>query len=71
VTANGYDCSLDLALPPDNDWNNIGNVTGDATWNADYIRRLLVRIENNDYIDDESTPGHGFDGWLHVDLPIT
>lgn len=59
--------AMNFALPPDNDWNHIANVTGDSSWNAENMRQLYERIEHNDYITNgTSREGHGFDGWLHV-----
>jgi choline dehydrogenase len=59
--------AMNFALPPDNDWNHIANVTGDSSWNAENMRQYYERIEHNDYITNGTSPeGHGFDGWLHV-----
>ena len=57
-----------LALPPDSDWDHIANVTGDPTWSAETMRGLFKKIENNQYVEQNSTDarGHGFDGWLAV-----
>lgn len=59
--------AMNLALPPDNDWNYIANMTGDASWSAENMRRYFQQLERNDYLpNSNSTAGHGFDGWLHV-----
>jgi len=53
-------------LPSRNDWDVIGQITGDRKgWNADRFRRIFERIENNHYLP-EGTPGHGFDGYLDI-----
>lgn len=51
------------ALPSDDDWNYIVNITGDQSWNADSMRKYFVKMENNTFLP-KGTPGHGFDGWL-------
>ena len=62
--------ALNFALPPDSNWDHIANVTGDATWNADTMRRYFEGIENNQYvqINSSAAEGHGFGGWLAVSL---
>ena len=57
-------------LPPDNDWEYIANLTGDSAWSAETMRNYLTQIENNHYIERNSSgsEGHGFDGWLGVSL---
>ncbi|KAF2658116.1 GMC oxidoreductase [Lophiostoma macrostomum CBS 122681] len=61
--------AMNLALPPDNDWEYIANLTGDSTWRADTMRKYFETIENNNYVSRNSsnstaTAGHGFNGWL-------
>jgi len=60
--------AMNLALPPDNDWEHIANLTEDATWGIDSMRGYFKRIERNYYISPNSTgaEGHGYDGWLGV-----
>ncbi|GAB1314678.1 Glucose-methanol-choline oxidoreductase N-terminal domain-containing protein [Madurella fahalii] len=52
-------------LPSRSDWDYIGRLTGDRSWNANTFRRLFQRIEDNHYVDP-GTPGHGFDGYLDI-----
>ncbi|KAF2643050.1 putative choline dehydrogenase [Massarina eburnea CBS 473.64] len=58
--------AMNLAMPPDNDWEAIKNLTGDASWSADTMRGYYEKIEANKYLDKNITgaAGHGFDGWL-------
>ncbi|KAF2440219.1 GMC oxidoreductase [Karstenula rhodostoma CBS 690.94] len=58
--------ALNFALPPDNDWDDIANLTGDSTWSAKTMRQYYEQIENNHYVARNSTAseGHGFSGWL-------
>lgn len=61
--------AMNLALPPDRDWDAIAELTGDETWRATSMRTYFERIENNDYLgnsNESDHEGHGFDGWLHV-----
>ncbi|KAM0354814.1 hypothetical protein ACHAPU_000638 [Fusarium lateritium] len=55
--------AMNLALPPDNDWDYIAELTGDDSWHSDKMRQLFLDIENCTYAT-EGTPGHGFDGFL-------
>lgn len=54
-----------LALPPDNDWEHIAELTGDDSWRAENMRKYFKRLEDNHYLP-EGTEGHGFSGWLGV-----
>ena len=56
--------------PHDSDWDRIAAITGDASWNAEAMRAHFLDVERNDYLGrfDDGT-GHGFDGWLNVELP--
>jgi choline dehydrogenase len=60
--------AMNLALPPDENWDYIANLTGDASWSAETMRGYFEQIENNHYISSNGsgTEGHGFDGWLAV-----
>jgi choline dehydrogenase len=60
--------ALNLALPPDNDWDHIANLTGDPSWSADKMQSYFEQIENNQYVLSYRTEanGHGFHGWLGV-----
>jgi len=45
----------------ESDWNLIANLTGDASWSADTMRKYLKKVERNDYLP----PGredHGYNG---------
>lgn len=54
-------------LPSDSDWNHVQNLTGDASWNSDNMRKIFERIEQNHYLPP-GTPGHGFDGYFEVNM---
>jgi choline dehydrogenase len=56
-----------LALPPDNDWNHIANLTGDNSWKSENMRQYFERLESNHFLPKD-TPGHGFSGWLGVSV---
>ncbi|KAG5757947.1 hypothetical protein H9Q72_013910 [Fusarium xylarioides] len=55
--------AMNFAWCPDNEWDYIANLTGDASWGHEHMRRHLMNIENCTYVP-EGTPGHGFDGYL-------
>jgi len=53
--------------PHKKDWNDIQAITGDASWNADNMRKYFIKMEQNQYLTsktDANAKGHGFDGWL-------
>ncbi|KAF1952999.1 alcohol oxidase [Byssothecium circinans] len=54
-------------LPPNSDWNYIQNLTGEASWNAENMRKIFQRIEKNNYVP-KGTPGHGFDGYFQTNM---
>lgn len=51
------------ALPSDDDWDSIANITGDKSWAADNMRKYFIKMEQNQYLPN-GTAGHGFNGWL-------
>lgn len=51
----------------DNDWETIGDLTGDTSWNGSTFQRLFEEIEHCDYLPN-SVVGHGFTGWLWTEL---
>lgn len=53
--------------PHESDWNNIATITGDATWQADNMRKYFQRLERCRYLPN-SIVGHGFDGWFETSL---
>lgn len=56
---------MNFALPPDSDWDDIAELTGDETWNSENMRRYYIEVENCTYVP-EGTAGHGFDGYVAV-----
>lgn len=61
--------AMNFAWAPDNEWDYIANLTGDASWGHEHMRRHLMDLENCTYVP-QGTPGHGFDGYLTVSLRI-
>ncbi|KAL4864172.1 hypothetical protein BDV12DRAFT_176601 [Aspergillus spectabilis] len=51
--------------PHKSDWSNIANLTGDTSWEPQNMRRYFERLERCEYLPN-STPGHGFTGWLGI-----
>jgi choline dehydrogenase-like flavoprotein len=69
-----------LMAPPDSDWNAIADLTADPSWRAESMRRYFRRLENCRYrplwrfiariTGGRVNPtGHGWDGWLDVEVP--
>jgi len=58
--------------PHASDWDYIESTIGaddpSGSWGAASMRRYFERAEHNGYMPF-GTPGHGFDGWMHVDAP--
>jgi choline dehydrogenase-like flavoprotein len=71
-----------VVYPHNADWNEIADMTGDASWNARNMRRYFERLENCRHRPVwrwiQKTFGwnptrHGFDGWLSTEkaLPLS
>ncbi|EKG12065.1 Glucose-methanol-choline oxidoreductase [Macrophomina phaseolina MS6] len=50
--------------PHEQDWEYLVNLTGDASWGADNMRRYFQKIEKAEYLLGNNLAGHGVDGWL-------
>jgi len=63
--------ALIFIAPHDNDWNDIALHVGDPSWNSEAMRQYLQRLERCGYVKPEpgNPAGHGFKGWLPVNLP--
>jgi choline dehydrogenase len=61
---------MNFAWAPDNEWDYIADLTGDASWTHEHMRRHFIDVENCTYVPN-GTPGHGFDGYIQVSNPIT
>lgn len=67
--------ALILAYPHQADWDELADLTGDATWRAAAMRQYFERLENcrhRPFDRLKSALGlnpsrHGFDGWLHTE----
>ncbi|KAH8889079.1 alcohol oxidase, partial [Thozetella sp. PMI_491] len=55
--------AMNLAIPSDDEWNRIAELTGDDSWRSENTRQYFVELERNLYLP-EGTPGHGFDGFV-------
>lgn len=53
-----------ITVPPDVDWQDIVDITGDESWAPENMRQYLVRLERCNYLANDSTPDHGFTGYL-------
>ncbi len=60
-----------MVTPNNSDWDYIAKVTGDNSWSSDKMRAYFERLENCDYshVADQNLSRHGFNGWLHTDIP--
>lgn len=59
--------AMNLALPPDNDWRFIAELTGDNSWQPSQMRKYFVELERNGYLPP-GMPGHGYNGYIEVGL---
>jgi choline dehydrogenase len=58
-----------LVYPHNSDWDHIAELTGDASWGADHMRRYFERLEHCEYADSDDTESrHGFRGWLSTNV---
>jgi len=55
--------ALIFVYPHDSDFNEISDITGDGSWDANKMREYFIRMENCTYCDVDAT-GHGFDGYI-------
>jgi choline dehydrogenase-like flavoprotein len=64
-----------FVAPHDADWNEIADLTGDASWRAERMQTYFRRVENCRYRPFErwkhafgaNPSGHGWSGWLDVE----
>jgi hypothetical protein len=56
---------MSMVTPFEEDWTNIASITGNNSWDPEYMRSYFVKIERLGYAVS-STVGHGFDGWLNI-----
>ena len=67
-----------FVYPHNADWDGIARLTGDASWNAEAMRRYFTKLENCHHRPIERWLGklganpsrHGWDGWLQVEKAI-
>lgn len=57
--------AMNFALPPDNDWRVIAELTGDDSWMPENMREYFMELERNEYLPG-GAPGHGYDGYVSV-----
>lgn len=60
--------ALVAILPHESDWEYIARITGDSSWAPEHMQQYFERLERCRYLP-KGTPGHGFDGWLEIELP--
>ncbi|KND88801.1 Oxygen-dependent choline dehydrogenase [Tolypocladium ophioglossoides CBS 100239] len=51
--------------PSEFDWDNIANITTDASWGHDQMRRYFEKLERNLVVAPRA-PGHGFSGYQPI-----
>ena len=67
-----------LVYPYDSDWNQLADLTGDRSWDADRMRTYFERIENCRHRPFErfwsklgiNPSRHGWAGWLPTESPV-
>jgi choline dehydrogenase-like flavoprotein len=70
--------ALILVYPQNADWNQIADLTGDASWRAEHMRTYFERIEKCAHRPDEKLASHlgrnpskhGWDGWLQTEKAV-
>ncbi len=54
-----------LVYPHNSDWDHIAELTGDASWASERMRRYFERLERCEYVPRrDAASRHGFQGWL-------
>ena len=64
----GQHNALISIYPFNSDWDNVAEITGDASWESGNMRQYFERLENIHY-SPPSLQGHGTSGWLGTTLP--
>ncbi|GME28333.1 putative choline dehydrogenase protein [Neofusicoccum parvum] len=59
--------ALVTVYPHRSDFQYIADLTGDASWSPDNMRKYFVRMEDNNYLSLQPS-GHGYDGWLSTQV---
>jgi choline dehydrogenase-like flavoprotein len=67
-----------FVYPHNADWEGMARLTGDASWNAEAMRRYFMKLENCHHRPVErwlakvgvNRSRHGWDGWLQVEKAI-
>jgi len=67
-----------LVYPHNADWNQLADLTGDASWRAENMRAYFERLERCEHRPDErkdNRPGHnpsrhGWSGWLQTESAV-
>lgn len=58
--------------PNQEDFDYIASLTGDSSWSASNMRQYFVKMERNEYLQSLGSLGHGYTGWLGIDVaPVT
>lgn len=62
-----------FVYPHNSDWDYIANLTGDASWGSDNMRKYFERMEDCQYVDRpkkycKNPTRHGFNGWLATSI---
>ncbi|KAI2636782.1 choline dehydrogenase [Xylaria nigripes] len=61
--------ALVALLASKNDWDNIKNITGDASWDNTAMRKYLTQVEKVGYpLPDGDTSVHGTDGYVDINI---
>lgn len=65
--------------PHNEDWQEIADITGDASWHPDNMRRYFERMEDNHHRPVQrglsralglNPSRHGYDGWLSTEVSV-
>ena len=53
-----------IVYPHDSDWQHIADLTGDASWAPDHMRKYFELLERCTYSNNPAAERHGTKGWL-------
>jgi choline dehydrogenase-like flavoprotein len=71
--------ALIFVCPNNADWNQLADLTGDASWRAEHMRDYFERIERCEHRDVERAASrvghnpsrHGWSGWLQTETAVS
>lgn len=59
-----HNAMINIISGTKSDFDDLADTFDDPTWSRDNMQTYFRRIEKNLYLSPQTSPDHGFDGWL-------